>query len=269
MLNDAAVLVRRIAAPWAAVVTLTSLPAVVLWILFWSELFELGSDASHYTGSLLKLSAALGAAALLQSWGRMVFVHACRVSRDEERIAGYAAFRLPLAGTFDYLVLALLIELAQYALLPAVVTIPILAIFSGLAAGASTLFKEPGLIRSLRLLARFTAKSRIIAAASAVLALGILLCWINLFVFSRAAISLAATVGLIDRASWAAVFSPSNPFLLMVLFGASLLAVQPFWLAANVVHVDQLRDAESGDDLRVWFREISREIDQTSREIAS
>ena len=60
----------------------------------------------------------------------------------------------------------------------------------------------------------------------------------------------------LDAAAWSHLLGPDNPrFVLWVLAGA-LLAVEPFWLGALVVHVHDRSARTSGDDLRAWLERL-------------
>jgi hypothetical protein len=57
-------------------------------------------------------------------------------------------------------------------------------------------------------------------------------------------------------ARWSQLFSFENRrFVLMIIAGA-LIAVQPFWIAANVMLVAKAGAEETGEDLRAWFRAL-------------
>ena len=59
-----------------------------------------------------------------------------------------------------------------------------------------------------------------------------------------------------DIGRWQVLLDFHNRTFRLLLFGGAALAIEPFWIAANVVLVRKAGAAETGEDLRVWFEEV-------------
>jgi hypothetical protein len=59
-----------------------------------------------------------------------------------------------------------------------------------------------------------------------------------------------------DLSRWSVLFSGHNRRFVLAAIAGAWIAIEPFWIAANVVLVRKAGAAETGEDLRVWFEEV-------------
>lgn len=259
ILDEAAELVARIAAPWVGLLWLSSVPLRLLQARFAARILELGAEAGEYGFALRSLALLTLFALLLCLLGRATFVRAAWLGLRAEGAPGWQALRVPAGSLLAYLYVALLFEALFYAFALSFVALPLCIAGAGLAAAQLPLLERPGLIQPLREIARAFAQGRVLLAILAVFAAAFVVALVNLYFAFQLGLWLAGGVPGLDRSAWATLLSLGNPrFVLALLAGASLL-VEPFWLAALTVYVHRLRSRESGEDLRLWFARLARE----------
>ena len=132
ILNAVASHLRRVAAPAAGVLLLTSLPFRLLEVQFIDLLLRLGNQATHDGNLLMAVSAMTVGAFLLSLYGRAVFMRACRTSPGSWREMLSVDWRAFAA----YVYVALMIQLALVFLAVTVFAIPFLVLLAGVAAAA-------------------------------------------------------------------------------------------------------------------------------------
>jgi hypothetical protein len=132
--------------------------------------------------------------------------------------------------------------------------IPLAVMLSGLAIGTMELNREPGLRGPLRLLVHYLKSARTHLAVTLIFAVALLMAWSNLYAVADIVLWLANAFAGADTARWTLLLG-SRHFVWLTFAGA-VLAIEPFWVAANVVLVRKAGAAESGEELRIWFREL-------------
>ena len=60
----------------------------------------------------------------------------------------------------------------------------------------------------------------------------------------------------VNLARWDVLLSGANRHYLLLLLAGAIVIVEPFWIAAHVVLVRRAGVAETGEDLRMWFRAL-------------
>lgn len=264
VLNEAGAVARRVAAPWVGVLWLTALPARLLQVRFFYEAFRLGGEASHYGTYLTGLAWSACAASVPALWGRAVYARACLLARNDRPPAGASVFRVPLAALLSYLYAAVLFEAAGWALAWTLVALPVTWLFAGLAAATAHRNGRPGLVRPLREVFRAAAEIKPLLVLLFVFAAALGIAWINVYVAFLGGLWLAGGVGGWDLSAWEhllrpQLFWPAESLVRWLMFAGATLAVEPFWLAALVVHADRMQAHETGDDLRQAFADARRE----------
>jgi hypothetical protein len=79
---------------------------------------------------------------------------------------------------------------------------------------------------------------------------------INLFAAFAAGLWLAHAFGGAALVRWDILLSAANKHYILLLLAGAIVTIEPFWIAAHVVLVRKSGVAESGEDLRTWFREL-------------
>ncbi|MBI5369404.1 MAG: hypothetical protein HZA54_20385 [Planctomycetes bacterium] len=261
---DESFAVARRAAPWIGLLWLTALPARLLGVRLEYAAHALGATAADHGDYLISLGYAAALALPLALYGRLVFVRACARALRSGVCPGLDTLRVPPAAAACYLYAALLVEVLFYATGLALVTVPVLVVFAGLAAATAERCERPGLIHPLREILRACTHGRLLAALVFVFATALLLAEINFYFGLRGALWLAEAAGPFDAARWehalrpatwwvAQVPYPEQKLPALLLESAATAAVEPFWLAALVVYVQQLWTKESGEDLSRRF----------------
>ena len=241
VLDEATDIVSMVASPWAAVVIATSIPYRFLQALFIDRLIEVGGDATHY-GTLLGTTANLAIAAfVLALWGRAPAAEAWRVS--------------PVALT-SYIFTGTLAELIFYATLFSGVGALMAAIVGGLAIGTMELNERASVLGAIRLIGRYGRELRIVTALVIVFACAMVVAFINVMATFNFGMWLADVFLGADLSRWSALFSGHNRRFVLAGIAGAWIAIEPFWIAANVVLVRKAGAAETGEDLRVWFEEV-------------
>jgi len=256
VLDESTDVISMVAAPWAAVVIATSIPYRFLQALFVDRLIEVGGEASHY-GRLLGTTANFAIAAFVLSlWGRAVFARACRLAAARGSAPGREAWRVPAVAFTSYLFTGTLAELIFYATIFTGVGTLVAAIVGGLAIGTMELNERASISATIRLIARYGRELRVLSALTIVFACAMFISLINV----------AATFGLgmwlsdvflgADLSRWKILFSGNNRRFVLATIAGAWIALEPFWIAANVMLVRKAGAAETGEDLKVWFEEL-------------
>jgi hypothetical protein len=257
VLDEAVELVaRRVPGP-AGLLILCSLPLRFLeaWLL--NRLLQL-DEPTEYIDHLISLSVLVSCALLPALWGRAVYARSCALALTGSasglaRMTWRERLRLPLGGFLSYVYAASLFELLFLTVGWTVVALPVLALFSGLAAAVSPLEGKLGPLASLIQVVRHARPPMLLMGLTLIFFLAVPVAFVNLFVFFQLLVWLASGTTGIDAAWWSMALSFENPqFLLLTLAGA-LLLFEPFWLAALVAAVRRARARQSGEDLTAWF----------------
>jgi hypothetical protein len=252
VLDEATEIVTLTATPWAALLLLTELPYRFLQALFIDQLIELGGSATHYGHALQSTANGVVAAFVLAVCGRAVYARACRLASNSGASPGREALRLSLPALLAFLITSAATELLYYALALTVVAIPVVAVVRGLATGTYELNDTPGVLKPFRLIAQRGRELKIAVAIVLVFIVAFVVAWVNVAGSFGAGIFLADAAGA-AAARWSRLFTFGNRrFVLMTIAGAAM-AVQPFWIAANVMLVRKAGVEETGEDLRAWF----------------
>jgi hypothetical protein len=260
VLDETSDAVARAAAPWAGVLIATSLPYRFLQVLFIERLDELRDAATHYAFALGSLANWTTLAFVVSLYGRAVFARAVRLAESEGEVeegrprVTSAPLRVPPAALLSYIYTAALAELTFILSLLTIVAIPMAIMFSGLAIGTMELNRRVGLRPPLRLIARYLKSSRTLLAVTLIFAIALFMAWVNFFGVAQLVLWLSNAFGGVNVARWTMLLG-SRHFGWLALAGA-VLAIEPFWIAANVVLVRKSGAEESGEELRMWFREL-------------
>lgn len=244
-------------APWVALLMLTTLPLRYLEAIFLDQLIEVGANASHY-GHLLGTTAnVIVIAMLIATWGRAVFARACRLALARNGAPGRAAWRVPPAALASYVLTSATAVLIGYMTLITCFGFIVASVFAGLAVGTMELNERVSLVQPFRLIARYARPLGIPLALAGVFFCGLFVALANLVGAFAIGSWMVGALGAFDAPRWQALFSRNSRFVLMLFTGA-FVAVEPFWIAAQVVFVRKAGAQESGDDLRSWFEELQR-----------
>ena len=255
VLDEAADVVALTATPWAALLILTELPYRFLQVVFIDQLLDLGGEAMHYGTALQSIADLVIVAFVVAVCGRAVYARACRLASQSNRTPGREALRVSMPALACLLVTSSVTELLFYATFITIVAIPAIKIVRGLAIGTYELNDAPGVIAPFKLIARYGRETRIAGALVFVFAVALLVAFANVAGAFSIGVWMAGAAGR-NIARWSQLFSFGNRrFVLMILAGA-LIAVQPFWIAANVMLVAKAGAEETGEDLRAWFRAL-------------
>jgi len=256
VLDEMSDAVALAAVPWAGVLVLTSLPWFFLQVLFLDRLFEVGSAASHYGRALGALANWTLAAFVVALWGRAVWARACRIAAETGARPPLSALRVPLVALASYVLTASLTEVLFYGTLMTILGPLVVILFGGIAIGTMELNDEVGVAAPLRLVARYSRHVRIELAMLLIFIVAWLVALVNIAAAFAIGLWLANAFAGVDITRWHVLLQFGNRTYRLLLFAGAALAVEPFWIAANVVLVRKAGAAESGEDLRVWFREL-------------
>jgi hypothetical protein len=256
VLDESTDIVSLVAAPWAAVVIATSIPYRFLQAVFIDRLIEVGGEASHY-GRLLGTTANLAIAAfVLALWGRAVFARVCRLAAARGAAPGREAWRVPPVALASYLFTGTLAELVFYATLFSGIGTILAAILGGLAIGTMELNERASLSATLRLIARYGRELRVVTAMVIVFACALFVALVNVTATFSLGMWLSDVFLGVDLSRWKILFSANNRRFLLAAIAGAWIAIEPFWIAANVVLVRKAGAEETGEDLKVWFEEL-------------
>ena len=256
VLDEGAELVRGVAAPFAGILALTSLPLRLGQAHFAARVVELGEDVGQYGDHLAGLAAWLGVALVVSLWGRAVFVRAIGLHARTLEGPGRAAFRISPVGFLAYVYVALLTEIAFYATCLAVVLGPVLVLLAGLAAAASPRMERAHLVEPLRLVGRNGAHGLLLAGLVLVFLAAYALAAVNLFLLFQLGLWLAGGIPGFDATRLQGLLNPDNPRFFCALLAGGWLLVEPYWLAALAAYTQRLESGKSGEDLRLWFARL-------------
>lgn len=258
VLDEAADAVSMTAAPWAGVLMVTALPYRFLQALFLDQLFEVGSNASHY-GNLLGRTANLTVATILLAlWGRAVYARACRLALVRGSAPGREAWRVPPAALASYVLTASTAMLLGYLSLFTVLGFVGVATFAGLAIGTMELNDRVSVIAPFMRIAQYTKHIAIPFALAFIFFCAVVVALINLAAAFELGQWLIGAIGAFDAPNWQSLFTGSNRRYVLMLCAGAIVIVEPFWIAAHVIFVRKSGAVESGDDLRSWFEELRR-----------
>jgi hypothetical protein len=254
LLDDAGELSAR-AAPLMAVLWLSAMPARFALAYFLVRLVQLGGRA-HEHGTYVRTLALVALLLWLPSlWGRQVWVRACRRALEGDGQQGWRALRVPLGELAAAAVAALFVELIFWALAPSLVVPLALLPVAALAAAASPR-AGPGLFGPLRELFASVGSPVTLFGLMLLSLLALLLAFFNLGLFFQLAAWAASPLLGVEAVAWQRILALHNPVYTALLLAGATLLVEPFWLAAITVHVERVRAASSGEDLRQRFAEL-------------
>jgi hypothetical protein len=248
--------VVAVAAPWTAVLVLTSLPYRLAQILFVDRVFEAGSEAVRYGNILGRTANLVIAAFVLSLFGRAVFARACRLATQRGRTPGREAWRVPPAAFAAYLVTASTSLLLWFIALPTVLGVIAVVLFSGLAIGTMELNDRASVRAPFLLIARYAKRFAIPMALALVFFVAFLLALLNVTIAFQACVWLAGAFGGFDAPHWNVLFGLQNRRFLLLMIAGAVIAIEPFWVAAQVTFVRKAGAEESGEDLRAWLNEL-------------
>ena len=256
VLDESAEVVRMTAAPWAGILILASMPYRFLQMLFLDRVLELGGTATQY-GDVLRSTAYWTAAAFVLSLcGRAVYARACRLAVSGGS-PGSEALRVRPAALLNYIYVASLAEVITYMTVITFVG-PIAGVMlSGLAIGTMELNERVSLTAPLRLIGRYTRVAMLFGLVF-VFFCAFIVALVNLTAAFQLVVWASGAFGGFDAPRWQLLFTGSNRRYTLLLIAGALVAVEPFWIAAQVVFVRKAGAEERGDDLRAWFEELRR-----------
>jgi hypothetical protein len=259
ILDDAEEVVARVMAPWGGLLWLTAVPLRLLQAHFLDRLSALKGEASHYglhLGAIAWLTTAALALALL---GRVVFVRACTMSLRSGAPPGSAAWRVGFGPALSYLYVGVLLEVLFVVSAPTLIGGPFLALMSGLAAATSPLAARPGLVAPWREAALHFRHVRVLVAFMALFFCAMFIAMVNLYFVFHVGLWMAGGLPGDSLTGWDALLSLHNRSFVLLLLAGTVLAVEPFWLAALVVFVQKSLARTSGEDLRIAWERLRAE----------
>lgn len=257
VLDETSDVVAIAAAPWAAVLVLTSLPWRFLQVLFFEQILELGANASHYGRTLLSTANATTLAFIASLIGRAIYVRAINLTAASGRRPGREALRVPLPSLASYLFTGALAAALFYTTWFTIIGVPLTIMIGGLAAGTMPLNDRAGIVAPLKRIARFAREAKLLVALTLVFAVALIIAAINLAAAFSAGLWLVHGFGGVDISRWQVLLDAGTRRFTLLLIAGSVVAVEPFWLAANVMLVRKAGAEESGEELRLWFRELA------------
>jgi hypothetical protein len=257
VLDEATEVVAMTAAPWAAVIAITSIPYRFLQALFLDQLIEVGGGASHYGNLLGGTANLIVLATLIALWGRAVYARACRLAYGRGEAPGRETWRVPAAALVSYVLTSSVAILIGYAGLFTCLGVIAAAMFAGTAIGTMELNDRVSLSQPFRLIARY-ARMRTLFALVFVFFCALFVALVNLAAAFGLSVWAAGAIGGFDAPRWQLLFSAQNRRFVLMLFAGAVVLVEPFWVAAHVVFVRKAGAEERGDDLRTWFEELRR-----------
>ncbi|MCU1244337.1 MAG: hypothetical protein JWN02_247 [Acidobacteria bacterium] len=256
VLDDTSEVIGLAAAPWAAVLIATSLPYRFLQIAFLERLIELAGSANHYGRALQTLAYQALAAFVVSLVGRALFARACRLAASTGRTPGAEVFRIRPAALADYLFTGLLGEALFFLAAATIIGFPLAVLFSGLAVGTFETNERPGIAGPLRNIARYSRETRTLVGLLLCFTLAFFAALANVMASFSLGLWLSGSTGLFDTPRWQLLLTFGNRHWIFLCLAGALLAIQPFWIAANVLVVRKSGAAESGEELRMWFDEL-------------
>jgi hypothetical protein len=256
VLDEMSDAVALAAVPWAGVLVLTSLPYYLLQVLFLERLAEVGNQAAHYGRALGELANWTLLAFVVSLWGRAVWARAVRIATESGARPSTSALRVPLVALASYLLTASLTEVMFYGTLLTVIGPLIVILFGGIAIGTMELNDRAGVVAPLRLIGRYSRHVRVELAMLLIFVIAWLVALVNISAAFGIGLWMANGFASVDVSRWHLLLDIHNRTYRLLLFAGAALTVEPFWIAANVVLVRKSGAAESGEELRIWFREL-------------
>jgi len=257
VLDETSDVVAVTAAPWAAVLILTSLPWRFLQVLFIEQVLELGGNASHYGRALTSTANAATIAFVISLVGRAIYARAINLTAASGRRAGAEALRIPLATLASYLFTGALAAALFYVTWFTLIGIPLTIMIGGLAIGTMPLNDRAGIVAPLKRIARFAREAKLLTALLLVFGIALIVAATNIAAAFQLGLWLVHGFGGFDVSRWQALLGGGARRYTLLLIAGSILAVEPFWIAANVMLVRKAGAEESGEELRLWFRELA------------
>lgn len=257
VLDETSDAVSLVAAPWVAVLVLTSIPWRFLQVLFIEQLIELGGKATHYGVALTSTANAATIAFVVSLIGRAIYARAINLAAASERTPGREALRVPLASLVSYLFTASLAAAFFYAMWFTIIGIPLAVMVGGLAIGTMPLNDRAGIIAPLKRIARYAREAKTLTALTCVFAFALIVAMINISAAFAIGLWLVHGFGGFDSSRWQVLLNFGTMRFTLLLIAGSIIAVEPFWVAANVILVRKAGAEETGEELRLWFRELA------------
>jgi hypothetical protein len=267
ILDDTHGAVQRVAAPWLGVLWLGLLPFRFLQAHFIRELIHLGSRAGEYGSYLEGLAWALFGALVPAVYVRAVYVRATFLELQSGARVGAEALRVPAAQLLTSLYLALVAEVVFALTAWMIFTVPLLVLPAGLAYAVAARTDRPGLIRPLGDIVRLLAGVNAIAGLEFAFALALGAVFVNIYMAFRLGLWAVDALGGDSLSRWELLlrpahpvflpFLPGDPLMIVICIAGSLLVVEPFWLAALSVYVHKSNQRQTGEDLRLRFRQLT------------
>ncbi|HEV7672512.1 MAG TPA: hypothetical protein VGS22_28675 [Thermoanaerobaculia bacterium] len=272
LLDRAANLVARELPERAALGILAALPWRLLQVWWFHRLAELGATATQHGKYLISLSLWTVAALPLAFWGRAQLARGCSIALSgEDGSLSRSRFGLPwrtyLAGLYAALVAAALYPAIGWMIFP----LPLVALYSGLAAATAPYQERPGIWAPLATAARGFGSPRLLAGLWFTASVGVLIAVIQLFVLFQLGFAAVQTMFGDTNVWWERTLSPDNRLFVLLLFAGACLAVEPFWIAGLSIVVQRGRARASGDDLAGWIAELAEatELNENATENAA
>lgn len=252
ILNAVAPRLRHAGPAAIAVLLVTALPFRLLEAHFIDLLLRLRGEAARYGNLLIAVSALTVAAFLVSLYGRAVFIRACQHPPESWR----HLLRVDARSLLTYVYIALAIQLAEVIFSPAIITIPIAVMLSGVAAAASTDRPRPGILKPFGQLGPYLQPGRVLVGLMSVFGIAFLVIMINLFFLAEVLVWAAGALPDFDSLKWGIAMEGSSRARLAVIV-VSIMIIEPFFLAAMHVFADRVRSRHNGEDLLRRFRGLT------------
>lgn len=249
ILGQALRLVRLVAAPWAGILALLTLPSRFASLYLLRRLSEFGIEAGDYGTYLRQLAAIILITHLIAAWARLRFAAACHQSYDGGETTTGLRVYVPFPAFLSYLLLYLTILLAELLTIPVIIFLPFFVTFHSLAAAIGYQLKGGVFFEAFNNWYRLLRPQRIFVALTAMLAT------ISLCLLAALGFGYHFLVGTLDMLSGIDTTvleyaGGQRPFYLFLLMFVSAV-IEPIWIAAMVCHVRAHQLRESGDDLKL------------------
>lgn len=243
----------RYAGPAAiAVLLFTALPFRLLEAHFIDLLLRLRGEAARYGNLLIAVSALTVAAFVVSLYGRAVFIRACQHPPESWR----QLLRVDGRSFLTYVYVAFAIQLAQVLFSPAIITVPVAVMLSGVAAAASIDPPRPGILKPFGQLGPYLQPGRVLAGLMSVFGIAFLVITINLSFLAGVLVWAAGALPDFDSLKWGIAMEGSSRARLAIVV-VSIMIIEPFFLAAMHVFADRVRSRHNGEDLLRRFRGVT------------
>ena len=254
----------RAAAPWLGVYWLCLIPFRLAQVHFARELALLGTSAPDYLDYLTGLAWGVFAAFLPAVYGRAVWVRACGLTLQSGTGVGAEALRVPPAALASSFYLALLTEALFCLTAWMFITLPLLAILTGVVCVAAQEVERPGLFRPIAAAGRLLARPGILISLAFTYTVALVIAYFNVYAAFVGGLWAAQAVGGDRLARWnhllrpgSFVLVPAEPLAACLYVAGAILIVEPFWLASLTVYAHRTQWRRTGDDLRLAFRTLT------------